>query len=413
MPRKRLLTLAGLTAALVLTAGMAVAGPGARSADEPQSVFASPEVYVQDAPETLELHQGGKVRVTAGSPAAPGDPIYLHTAGTYGAGWVKLSEAVLGEDMSATLEIPAREYLTDYEYWATVPATGTHQEGNSDHFVVQVVAPPAQRDPICGGVTRLKGDGTPWVCTFSDEFDGPGLDRRYWVPQKTEKSGFTTGTRVRYACAYDDPSTIGVRDGNLELSLVDLGESRDCGKNRRSQYAFGQVMHHQTYAQTYGKYEVRARIPEIRVPGVQQSFWLWPEKLTYGPWPASGEIDFAEMYSNDPDVIKPFMHYLPGAPEDGNPNSNNQSEHCPIRHGEFNVFGMTWEPGRVTVRVNHQICMINDYTSLVAGEGSPAPFDHPFFLSLNQAMGSIGNEYVPGTLPERITTEIDYVRIWR
>ena len=29
------------------------------------------------------------------------------------------------------------------------------------------------------------------------------------------------------------------------------------------------------------------------------------------------------------------------------------------------------------------------------------------------AMGTLGNEYVPGTLPERVTTEVDYVRIWR
>ena len=412
MFRTRMLSLAGLTAVLALS-GTLVAGVwGLQGAEEPVNPFSRPEVVVHTAPPTLELNQRGAVTMKAGPPAAPGDTVYLQTAGTYNAGWVRLSEAVLDENLSATLTIPGRDYLGSYEYWVAIPASGRHLEGSSGRFTVQVVSPPPQQDPDCGG-TRFKGDGTPWVCTFSDDFDGVELDRRYWAPQKTEISGFTTGTRVRYACALDDQQTIDVRDGDLLLSLVDLGEARDCGKNRRSRYAFGQVMHHQTYAQTYGKYEVRARIPVLNAPGAQQSFWLWPESMTYGAWPASGELDFAEMYSNDPEVSRPYMHYLPGQPVEGNPNSNNTHERCPIVPGEYNTYGMTWQPGRVTIRVNGEVCMINDYNSLVAGTGSPAPFDHPFYLALNQAMGTLGNEYVPGTLPERVTTEVDYVRIWR
>jgi hypothetical protein len=48
-----------------------------------------------------------------------------------------------------------------------------------------------------------------------------------------------------------------------------------------------------------------------------------------------------------------------------------------------------------------------------AAQGAYSPFDEPFFLSLNQAMGAIGNQYDASTVPERVTTQIDYVRIWK
>lgn len=392
---------------------MVSVGAGASQADEPAAPLPSqPGIAIHEAPDRLELHETGRVTLKATPPAAPGDTVYLNTAGAYNAGYVRVDEAVLDQDLAATLTVPAHEYLGTYPYWVTIPASSTYGEGSSGRFDVKIVPPPPQSDPACGDEAPTKADGTRWVCTFSDDFTGPELDRRYWVPQRTENSGFTTGTRLKYACAYDNYRTVDVADGLLELSLVDLGEVRGCGANKASRYAYGQVMHYQTYSQTYGRYEVRAKIPDIRVPGSQQSFWLWPKTNTYGPWPASGEIDFAELYSSAPGINKPFMHYLPGESPKGT-NRNNTHEYCPIKVGKFNTYGAIWEPGKVTILVNDKVCMVNEYDSVVSGEGSNAPFDHPFYLSLNQAMGTIGNDYDGDVLPDRITTQIDYVRIWR
>lgn len=413
MSRIPLIGIAGL---VVLTT-LFGAGDATRSdlrlvADEPTGTLTSPEISVHAFPAELVLREDGVVKVKAAPPAAAGETIHLNTAGTYNAGYNRVSSAVLGKDLTATLRVPGREYLGTFGYWATLPATGTYAESSSGRFDIAIVSPPAQRAPACGGAAPKKADGSAWVCTYSDEFEGPELDRRYWVPQRTENSGFTTGTRTMYACALDSPATIDVRNGTLALSLVDLGAERDCGRNKSSRYAYGQVMHHQTYAQTYGKYEVRAKIPDLQVPGSQQSFWLWPETDSYGPWPASGELDFAEMYSSNPGILKPFMHYLPGATERGS-TKNVRTAQCPIKVGEYNTYGMVWEPGRVTILLNNQVCMINDYSSIVHGESSAAPFDHPFFLALNQAMGTLGNVYDPDLVPHRQTTLVDYVRIWR
>ena len=408
MSRLRVLTTAGFALVLAVSVGVS-----AVQAEDPVPVPSNtPEVTIHEAPASLTLRQAGTVRIKASAPAAPGDEIFLNTAGAYNAGYVRVDGARLGKDLTATLTVPGREYLGTYNYWASIPASADHLEGSSGQFPIAIVSPAPQVKPACGGAAPVKADGTPWVCTFSDEFSGPELNRRYWVPQETENSGFTTGTRLKYACALDDRSTIDIRDGNLELSLIDLGESRNCGQNKASRFAYGQVMHHQTYAQTYGLYEIRAKIPDLRVPGSQQSFWLWPESNTYGPWPASGEIDIAEMYSSTPGIDKPFLHYLPGAPTDSE-NSNVTHAECPIKVGQYNTYGVLWEPGRITILLNGRVCMINDYSTVLAGSGSTAPFDHPFYLALNQAMGTIGNEYDADQVPDRLTTQVDYVRVWR
>ncbi|RZI85819.1 MAG: glycosyl hydrolase family protein, partial [Microbacterium sp.] len=295
MPRTRIVSTAGLALLIAVSVGV-----GASQADDPvtDTGLSRPTITIHEAPTSLTLREDGRVRLKASAPARPGDPVFLNTAGAYNAGYVRVDESVLDKDLTAVLTVPGREFLGTYNYWAVIPASGTYQEGSSATFPIKIVSPAPQTDPACGNAAPRKADGSRWVCTFSDEFDGPELDSRYWIPQETENSGFTTGTRLQYACALDSTETIDVADGHLELSLVDLGQRRDCGQDKASRFAYGQVMHHQTYAQTYGKYEVRAKIPDLRVPGSQQSFWLWPKTNTYGPWPGSGEIDFAELYSS-------------------------------------------------------------------------------------------------------------------
>lgn len=386
---------------------------GELTSGAPASVLDRPAVRVLVAPAELILDEPGHVRIQAAAPAVPGARIVLVTAGTYGLGYNKVSEGVLNENLQATLPVHGRKYLGSYKYWAMVPASGTYQEGSSATFAIDIVAAEAPSDPVCGGADPVKADGTPWTCTYADEFAGTSLDRRYWKPQDTATSGFTTGTRSRYACAEDSPETIAVTGGNLELSLVERPEVRRCGRNKSSKFAFGQVMHFQTFAQTYGKYEVRAKIPDVQVPGVQQSFWLWPKKNKYGGWPASGEIDFAEIYSSTPGIDRPYLHYLPGETAAGT-NKNVTNARCPIRVGEFNTYGVEWEPRKITVLLNGEVCFVNEYSSAArAFQGANAPFDHPFYLSMNQAMGALGNEYDDALVPDRVTTQIDYVRIWK
>jgi beta-glucanase (GH16 family) len=384
--------------------------------DAPQHNFlARPAVRVLTAPKELALDQPGTVEIQAESPARPGDKIFLVSAGAANLGYYRVSQAVLDDDLKATLEVVGREYAGAFRYWARIPASGRYQEGQSATFTIGIkpIAPPEEKPetpPTCGGKSPQKADGTAWECTYDDEFDGDSLDRRYWVPLK---GGSTSGTRSMFACAADLPDTIAVAKGNLELSLVELPAKRACTRMKSSRFAYGQVMHYGTFAQTYGKYEVRAKLPVVESPGVQQSFWLWPKKNTYGAWPMSGEIDFAEIYSSRPTLDRPYLHYVPGEKIKGT-NTNITNANCELNQGEYNTFGVEWKPRQIKVLLNGEVCFINDYHSATAAfHGENSPFDKPFYFLMNQAMGTIGNVYDPDVVPDKVTTKVDYVRVWQ
>ncbi|MFL6022101.1 MAG: family 16 glycosylhydrolase [Marmoricola sp.] len=373
-----------------------------------------PAIRVLSSPDELEVRAAGTAEVQAEAPATPGATIYLRTAGAYGLGYNNVSRAVLDANLRASLPIPGRPYTGSYNYWASLPATGSYQQSDSATFTVVVTPAAPPPAPTCGDAPdQVKSDGRPWVCSYDDEFNGSTLDRRLWVPQVTASSGFTTGTSTMYACGADTPDTINVTGGNLELSLVELPTVVSCGQGRYSKYAFGQVMHYQTFSQTYGKYEVRAKIPDLTSPGAQETFWLWPNTNGYGSWPGSGEIDFAEFYSRYADIDQPYIHYYPGTTATGT-NNNVTTARCPIKVGEFNTYGLEWTPGRLTILLNGTVCMTDDYSSAIGFvQGKYSPFDKPFFLALTQAMGTTGNEYDPNVVPDKVTTQVDYVRIWK
>lgn len=269
-------------------------------------------------------------------------------------------------------------------------------------------------EPSCGGQPTLRTNGLSWTCAYDDEFDD-GIDRDTWSLQETAGSEFVTGTSTRYACYTDDDRVASVSDGLLRLSLVRLAEERDCGDGQhRSRYLAASLSHYRTYSQTYGRYEVRAKLPDLRTAGSQTTFWLWPDDVHhYGTqWPDSGEIDFAEAYSQHPDLTVPVMHYRMGTVDQSENRNVYTSHSCAITYGEFNTYVVEWTPNLIRIEVDGRTCIENHYDATNAPEDHPAaPFDQPFFLNLTQAMGGDGNAYTDG-LPATLTTEVDHVRIW-
>jgi beta-glucanase (GH16 family) len=271
----------------------------------------------------------------------------------------------------------------------------------------------------CGGTTLTKPDGSAWVCSFDDEFDGTSLNRSAWVPQVTSGSNFTTGKAPYRVCYVDNPDTISESGGYLRISVVKTAAKFTCAgsnvfKNFSTQYQGGEVMTYKLFSQAYGRFEVRAKLPQITVPGVQETFWLWPDNPTkYGAYPGSGEIDFAEFYSQYADRYIPYLHY------DYNKLTVNTSTNtnivtndytCLIDVTQFHNYVVEWQPGRITLTYDGNTCLIDNYKP--SNVASPAPFDQPFFLSLTQALG-VGTNSPTASTPLPATTLVDEVRVWK
>jgi beta-glucanase (GH16 family) len=271
----------------------------------------------------------------------------------------------------------------------------------------------------CGGVTLTKPDGSPYVCSFDDEFNGTSLDRSVWLPQLTDNSNFTTGKAPYKVCYVDNPDTISESGGYLHLSVVKTAAKFTCDgtnflKNFSTQYQGGEVTTYQHFSQAYGRFEVRAKLPQVTVPGVQETFWLWPDNPTkYGTYPASGEIDFAEFYSQYVDRYIPYLHYNYNkltVNTSTNTNIVTNDYTCLIDVTKFHDFAVEWVPGRITLTYDGNTCLVDNYKA--SNVASPAPFDQPFFIALTQALGVGGNAPTAST-PIPATTLVDYVRVWK
>ena len=269
---------------------------------------------------------------------------------------------------------------------STQPTTTTTSSGNG-------------AGPSCQGTTPLGLPGN-WTCTFDDEFNGTSLNTNVWVPQVTASSGYVNGAT---ACYMDNPQTISVSGGYLDLTALQVAPFTcpDGSNSFTTNYEAGMVSTDGLFDQTYGAFEVNAKLPPSVVEGLQETMWLYPQTLTYGPWPDSGEIDFAEFYSEYPGLDVPYIHDA-----DSSTDPNATSYDCLINQDAFNTYGVDWTPTSITVMYNGQPCLVDRPST-----GSE-PFDQPFFIALTQALGVGTNPFTPGTTELPATTQIDWVRAW-
>jgi beta-glucanase (GH16 family) len=263
----------------------------------------------------------------------------------------------------------------------------------------------------CGGVVRDKSDGTPWVCSFDDEFSGTTLNTSKWNVLTTAASDFVSGSE----CYVNSPNNVSVSGGTLNLTLIKTAPFTCygiAGASIQTSYTAGMVDTLGQFSQTYGYFEVKAKFPAATVQGLQTSLWLWPVNDTkYGSiWPASGEIDIAEWYSDYPNLAIPSIHYNPAGGAGADKNVTN--DYCDVSNtAGYNTYGAIWTAKSITILIDGQTCLVDNWNP-ASPLVKPAPFNMPFFINLTAAMGIYPNVPVAGTqLPA--TSKIDYVRVWK
>ncbi len=257
------------------------------------------------------------------------------------------------------------------------------------------------------GAAIAKADGGAWQCTFVDEFGGSELDGSKWLLGETAWTGFWTGQ----TCFVRSAKNVAVRRGSLQLTTRREPKPFLCQSPSGSfttQYTGGHVATRDRFAQTYGRFEVRAQYPASTTAGVHGGFWMYPATHAYGAWPASGEIDVAEWWSSDPGLVMPSLHY---------PGRNFFADSgwgCRVADAtQWHTYTVEWGTDEMRFFIDGSMCWRRSWTPdhpLVA----PQPFDQPFNLVLTMGVGegSGTNVVSPGTqLPA--TYVIDYVKAWR
>lgn len=300
---------------------------------------------------------------------------------------------------TSTTSSPSTTALAVPANSGTAPRSTTTTETPTTEAPTTTAAPSPPSSGRCASLP--KAGGGQWQCTLSEEFDGTALNSSIWSVQTTVKSGFHSGQE----CFVDHPDNVSVSDGTLKLTAQREPAPFTCARKNKpytTQWTSGMVMTYGKWSQLYGRFEIRAKMPTAKAKGLQTALWMWPvDPFRYGPWPASGEIDIAEWYSNRPGYVIPYIHYLGGEA------TGATSWYCKVDPPEdWHSYTLEWSPQRLTILYDGAVCL--SITPPVH------PFHQPFTIALTQALG-IGekNLFDPATTPLPATTEIDYVRAWR
>ncbi|KAL3858963.1 hypothetical protein ACJMK2_009208 [Sinanodonta woodiana] len=158
----------------------------------------------------------------------------------------------------------------------------------------------------------------------------------------------------------------------------------------------------------YGKVEVRARIP--KGDWIWPAIWMLPRSSHYGEWPRSGEIDLMESRGNsvasDPsghnhgvNEVSSTLHWGPSANENRFSRTHGERQNNNGWNSDFHVYSLDWTQNQLVISVdNQEVLHVNppggfwhyggfSGDNLWKSGEHMAPFDQPFYLILNVAIG--------------------------
>ena len=276
-------------------------------------------------------------------------------------------------------------------------------------------------------IDNAKSAGSPYPPTdseyekvWSDEFNGDSLDTNVWSPY----TGGWNASEVQ-GCYTESAENINVSGGSLNLiGLYKPGVTCNKGKNKDFTSGFIETRDKKTW--TYGYFEARIKMPNNK--STWPAFWMSPNEKRYGDgWPMNGEIDIVETKGSDLDYAAADAHW--GKSTTNKMHKNSHKTDLPAGFSnttDWHTYGVKWTEGKLEYFIDGK-----SYHT-VEGFGQPnaantphGPFDVPFFLRLNMA---IGGNYIdgpggkwsnaynvvaeePSTFPA--TMSVDYVRVYQ
>ena len=230
------------------------------------------------------------------------------------------------------------------------------------------------------------------------------MDLTKWNYEPHEP-GWTNNELQEYTTSTDN---VFLRDGNLVLKALKTE------KDGITHYTSGKVTGQNKTDFKYGKVVVSAKVPEGQ--GLWPAIWMMPkDESYYGQWPKCGEIDIMESLGHDTTVSYSTIHY--GEPH-GEQQGTITKEGDESFSSKFHEYSVEWEPGEMRFYTDGELVLTcNDWFTAVEGEDDkpyPAPFDQPFFVQMNLA---VGGDW-PGNPDETTNFDnaeflIDYVRVYQ
>jgi beta-glucanase (GH16 family) len=237
---------------------------------------------------------------------------------------------------------------------------------------------------LVSAVSCLAQQKPGWKLTFQDEFDGAKLDLSKWNPQDPWGR-----VRNRELQAYVQDA-FAVYDGILHIKAEERAADYD-GATR--QYTSGMMTTYRKFAQKYGWFEIRCRVPKGN--GLWPAFWMLPEPLGWPP-----EIDVLESLGEDTGVAY-FTNHFTG-PDGRHASKGSGKVAMPDLSADFHTYAVEWTPEAI-------VWYFDGVEKFRSDQGVP---QQPMYLLVNLAIGGSWPAPPDETTVWPASFDVDYVRAY-
>jgi len=259
--------------------------------------------------------------------------------------------------------------------------------------------------PLHAQANAVAPASSPWVLTWSDEFNGPdgsSVDPAKWVIE-TGGTGWGNQELESYTAR---PRNVHVEGGNLVITALPEKYAGSDGVLR--DFTSARLKTEGKFSQAYGRFEARIKIP--RGQGMWPAFWMLGDNISKDGWPACGEIDIMENIGKEPSIAHGSIH------GPGYTGAEGLEAPYTLFSGQaladdFHLYAVEWEPDAIRLYVDDHLYVTRTPKDL--HPGWRWVFDHPFFLVLNLAVGGDwpGSPDATTVFPQNML--VDYVRVYR
>jgi beta-glucanase (GH16 family) len=231
---------------------------------------------------------------------------------------------------------------------------------------------------------------------WQDEFSGKSLTTGDW---NYETGGNGWGNQeLEYYTSGD--SNVYLLNGQLVI------EARKEDRGGRH-YTSARITTAGKHEFQYGRIDIRAKLPVQT--GMWPALWMLGNDIRVKGWPLCGEIDIMELVGKNPKQVVGSFHWKKDDGTEGTLNDRYNLSAGDFSRN-FHVYSLVWEKDQYRILVDNQVYVTGDPSAIQA---SYNPFNHPFFLIFNVAVGGDwpGSPDSSTSFPQKML--VDYVRVYQ
>lgn len=247
-----------------------------------------------------------------------------------------------------------------------------------------------------------------WKLVWNDEFDSNSIDTNNWTFDIGNGMGGWGNRELEYYTSRSQNAFV----SNGLLHIVAVKEPYSGFR-----YTSAKLKSFRLFSKKYGRFEFRARLPYGQ--GYWPAFWLMPEGSVHGGWPASGEIDVMENRGSNAATVLGTIHFGGAYPN----NTHSVGPSFTFKDADsvtnFHVYALEWTTNSIKWYVDSHLYETqtswwssSNPANISLHNPYPAPFDEPFYIIMNLAVGGKFGGNPDGTTQFPGEMLVDYVRVY-